>query len=166
MATAQVTTANDAHSDVLLASPVDMMRIFFAGMSVGVLSFIIFLLLKHYVFMPMLCGNEVLGNLRCQNVDNLANGFAMVLGAIGGLVALVQLRVLRPLLVVLCASVGIWNCLLLGAGLVWWQGALAMVLLFGLAYAAFAWLLQLRSFVVALILGLVLVVVLRLVLMA
>lgn len=165
MANRETTIVSENRSGILLSSVSDMVRVFITGLSIGLISFALYYLLKQYVFTPMLCNNAALGNLRCQNVDGLANGVAMIIGGIGGLVALVQMRVLRPLLVVLCASIGLWNILLLGSNLVWWQSALGILVIFGLAYAAFTWLVQLRSFIIAFIISIVLIIVMRLVLL-
>ena len=144
----------------------DVIRVALAGVVIGLVTAALYVVLDKYVFTPALCGEATAAAGRCGNKLYFASALAMILSALGGLFAMVQLRVFRPLLVVLLVTIGLWNVVLLIDGLVWWQMALAAGLLFAVAYAAFAWLVQLRNFFLALGLGAVVVVLLRLIIMS
>jgi len=157
-------TANQAPaSPQLLITPRDALRIVAAGALVGLVTIALYYLLDRYIFTPTLCGEAAAAVGRCENKAQFSGGMAMVLGALSGLLAMVQLRVFRPLLVVLLVTVGLWNVMGMIATLPWLGALLASALLFGLAYAAFAWLAQLRNFVVAVVCSVVVVLLLRLV---
>lgn len=142
----------------------DLVKIALAGLVIGLVTVALYAVFDKYVFTPALCGDALAGTGRCENKLAFASSLAMIVSALGGLFAMVQLRVFRPLLVVLLVTVGLWNVLLLMGGLVWWQMALASGLVFAVAYGAFAWLVQIRNFFLALGLGAVIVAVLRLIL--
>lgn len=143
----------------------DVVRVALSGLAVGVATYLLYLLLDKYVFTPTLCGATAAA-LKCDNKMYFASGVATVLGAFGGLFAMVQQRVYRPLLVVLLATVGLWNFVLIAATLPWWLALLLTGLIFALAYAAFAWLVQLRNFILALVITVVILVVMRLIISA
>lgn len=143
----------------------DLFKIALAGLVIGLVTVTAYVVLDKYVFTPALCGDEAVAAAgRCENKLAFASALAMILSALGGLFAMVQLRVFRPLLVVLLVLVGLWDILLLVNDLAWWQMALAAGLIFAVCYAAFSWLVQIRNFFLALGLGTVIVVLLRLIL--
>ncbi len=148
----------------LMMSRNDAVGIFVTGVVVGLVATMLYVLLDKYVFTPTLCSDAMRITGRCADKLSFASALAMILSAFGALIALVHRRVFRPLFVVLLVTVALWNILQLTAGLVWWSGALAMALVFGLGYLLFAWLVQLRNFIVALIASVCLVVVIRLML--
>lgn len=117
-------------------------------------------LLNRFVFQSVVCQGS---GIACEEAPMYAMIVAMVVGALLGLVALVQLRVYRPLLVVLGATVGLWGLFALTADMAWYWGLLIAIVLFALAYALFAWIARIRPFFVALIVTVVLVVAMRLI---
>lgn len=162
MATSKV--AEQPRPKVMMMPYGDLFKIALAGLVIGLVTVALYAVFDKYVFTPALCGEALAGTGRCENKLTFASSLAMIVSALGGLFAMVQLRVFRPLLVVLLVSVGLWNVLLLTNDLVWWQMALTSGLVFAVAYAAFAWLVQIRNFFVALGLGALIVVLLRLIL--
>jgi len=148
----------------LIMSQGDGLGIFVTGAVVGIVAVVLYVLLDKYLFTPTLCSETLRVAGRCANKLNFASALAMVLVALGALVALVHRRVFRPLLVVFAVTVALWNTLQLTASLPWWGSVLLMALVFGLAYLLFAWVVQVRDFIVALVLSVVLVVVIRLML--
>ena len=139
----------------------EMLGIVATGVGVGLIVFVAAFLLNQYVFGSILCQGEA---ANCSDAPTYSMIVAMVIGALLGLVALVQTRVYRPLLVVLGATVGLWGLFALTADMAWYWGLLILVAMFGLAYALFAWIARIRAFVVALIVTIVLVVAMRLIL--
>lgn len=163
---ASTKVAEQSHPSVRMMSRMDAVKVAASGAVIGLIIAAMYALLSTYVFTPTLCNEANTAIGRCDNVPQFANTLTMVLGAFVGLFAMVQLRVFRPLLVVLLAMIGLWGVILLVSDLVWWQMGLWLAAIFGLGYVAFAWIVQVRQFVAAVVLGAVLAIVLRLVLMS
>ncbi len=144
----------------------DVGRLVLGGVLVGLITLALYAVLDKYILTPGLCSEVGTVTGRCENKLYFANAFAMVLGAFAGLFIMVQQRVFRPLLVVILATAGLWNIIMVTTDLSWWLHALIIAVLFGITYVAFAWLVQLRNFLVALILAVILVIAMRLVLMS
>lgn len=119
--------------------------------------------LNQYVFQAIMCQGDSAG---CEQSSYYAMIVAMVIGALLGLIALVQARVYRPLLIVLAATIGLWGFSTLTAGIAWYWGLLVPVVLFALSYMLFAWIARIRSFVAALIVSVVLVVAMQYIMMS
>lgn len=143
----------------------DLIRLLIGGAVVGLATYALFLALDQYVFTPALCSSAGLEE-RCADKESFASSFALVIGAFVGLFATVRQRVYRPLLVVLFATIGLWNIPLLVADFTWWAAALLVAAVFSFSYGAFAWIVQLRNLYVAVGFGLVLVTVLRVIITA
>lgn len=150
---------------VVTMSAKELLRVAIIGLVTGLLTYAIFLLLDRYVFASTLCGSAGL-EARCADKSSYASSISLVIGAFGALFAAVQQRVYRPLLVVLLVTFGLWGVSLLIMQLPWWGATLAAGLVFALAYAAFAWVIQLRNLYLAVGLGALLLLTLRLILSA
>ncbi len=137
----------------------ELLRVLLYGVGVGVLTAGLALLLNKFVFGTVLCRPQSI--TECAQAPNYAMIVAMIVGAIAGLVMLARLRVYRPLLVVLAATIALWgmHAMLLGAA--WYWSLVIFAVLFGLAYALFAWLARVRNFVMALVITIVVIVVVR-----
>lgn len=144
----------------------EMFTISLVGVTVGLLTLAMYFMLDRYVFTPALCNDMGAGVASCESKEYYASGLAMIAGALGGLFMLVRQRAFRPLLVVLLVTVGLWNIVMYMSGMTWWMGVLAGALLFGVAYAVFVWLVQVRNFYAALGISIVVVVLMRLILMS
>lgn len=144
----------------------DSLKVLLAGVLVGLVTFALYLLLDKYLFTPTLCNDLNAGTGRCENKLFFSSSIAMIISAIVGLFFVVQQRVFRPLLVVLLVTIGLWNVLMLTVGLSTWLSALMTVIIFALAYGAFAWLVQIRNLVVALGISIALVVAMRIILIS
>lgn len=156
----------EAVTEPTLISWRELGKVIAAGIVVGLVTLALYYILDKYVFTPGLCNDLNAGTGRCENKLTFASGFAMAIGGLAGLFAMVQLRIFRPLLVVLLVVVGLWNVLLVSSGLPWLLHALLVAVIFGVAYAVFAWLVQLRSLLLSVVLSVVLVVLMRLILMS
>lgn len=145
----------------------DAVNTLIVGAVIGLAALAVYFLLDKYVFTPGLCANQMdIDPARCENKEYFASTLAMIVAGLGGLFALVQQRVFRPLLVVLLVTVGLWDVLPLIAGAEWWVSTLLSGLVFAIAYLAFAWLVQLRNFYLALGVSVLVIVVMRLILMS
>ncbi len=121
-------------------------RALMAGVGVGVVGWLLTLFFK----------NVVIANIFCRwNI-------AFVIVALASVFVLMRTNMYRPLLIVLAAVAALWG---IGAWLLpmaWWQGLIWSGVLFGLAYALFAWLAAHTVFAVSLISTIVVVVLVRL----
>lgn len=134
------------------------------GMVAGLIVAGLVYVLNKFVFTPILC-RPGLGT-DCTQAPTYSTIVAYVIAGFVGIIALARLRIYRPLLVVIAASIALWGAYALVQGMVWYWSALAIALLFGFAYGAFAWIARVRSFLMALVLTVVLVVAVRLMLNA
>ena len=144
----------------------DALAILIAGAVVGLVTLAVYFMLDKYVFTPGLCGDVSIDPARCESKEYFSSTLAMIIGGLVGLFALVRQRAFRPLLIVLLTVVGLWNVILLLSGMVWWASALLAALIFSTAYLAFAWLVQLRNFYLALGVTALVVVLMRLILIS
>ena len=140
-------------------SQAELLRVIVCGVGVGVVVSLAMMLLEKFIFGTVLCRPQSM--VDCASAPSYAMIVAMVIGAIGGLVALARMRVYRPLLVVLAATVSLWGVNALTAPFAWYWAAGIAALLFGLAYGLFAWIARIRNFVMALVVTIVVIVLVR-----
>ena len=150
---------------MLLMSWSELIRVMIIGALTGLLVAALYAMLDKYVLTPTLCSSPELA-ARCASKPYFASGVAMLIGSIGGLFALVWQRVYRPLLVVLLSAAGLWNVVLLIVNFPLWGAILSVALIFAVTYAVFAWIAQIRNFIIALVVGLVIVLLMRLIISA
>jgi hypothetical protein len=131
--------------------PQQLVQVAFLGAIAGAIAWVLTSLIYHAIMVP----------LYCSNASSVACGGS--LGGIAGLLGLVRLSVFRPLLIVLGAVITLWGLSSWVGGLPWYQELAWSIMLTGLTYTAFAWLVRPRSFVVAAIIVFVAVVVARIV---
>lgn len=138
----------------------EMIMVALAGLGVGFVVTALTHLLDRYIFGAVLCQGD--NATECANATNYAMIVAMVVAGIGGLIALVQARIYRPLLVVLASAVSLWGLHDITANMPWYWALLLTMVMFALAYALFTWMARIRMFLVSLIVIVVLVVLARL----
>ncbi|MEO5949715.1 MAG: hypothetical protein ABIP74_04895 [Candidatus Saccharimonas sp.] len=139
----------------------DIIDVLVCGAGVGLFIGILYLLLDNFVFGAVLCHSQEASD--CTQAPQYAMIVATVIGAIAGLVALARARVYRPLFVVLFATICLWIANVLVAGYAWYWTLVTLFFLYAIAYLLFAWLARLRSFVLASVVAIVVLVVVRLV---
>ncbi len=142
----------------------DVIRAIISGMGVGLVTAGAMHLLNTFIFSAVLCRPQSVSD--CAQAPTYAMIVAMVLGAIVGLVALARLRIYRPLLVVLAATIALWGLASVLSPLAWYWDIICSIVLFGLAYGLFAWLARIRNFIMSLVVTIVVVVIVRLLLVA
>lgn len=142
----------------------DFVSTLIGGIGVGLLVAIVAFLMNKFVFGAVLCRPQSMTD--CAQAPNYAMIVAMVIGAIAGVVALARLRVYRPLLIVLAATIALWGLHSLVGGLARYWALLVFGLLFGITYGLFAWISRIRSFILALVIAIVMVVIVRWVMVA
>lgn len=141
----------------------DVVSIAVVGIATGIITWSAMMLLERFVFAAVMCRDDSTAN--CADAGSYAMIVAMILGGLAALIALVQARIYRPLLVVIAATAALWgfSTQLLG-GIEWYIAVPVVAILFGLTYVLFAWIARLRSFVLSVVLIVLLVVAIRLVL--
>lgn len=142
---------------VTLMRIADVGRVMVIGAIIGLAAVALYFVLSKYVFTPILCG-QFAGGDRCDSTLQFANALALIFAGVAGLFALVRQRVFRPLLVVLLSTIALWQVIPAAVSLNGWLLAVFMAVLFALAYGLFTWIVQIRSFAVAAIISVVLVV--------
>lgn len=166
---AKKTTVQEETSDVVVSPLVmmtgrDLLRAIVCGVGIGLLVAGAMLLLHRLVFDALLCRPDNIAN--CSEAPLYSAIVAYIIGLFAGVVGLAKLGIYRPLLIVLASTISLWGIHTFLPNVAWYGVLIAGMLLFGLAYGLFTWIARIRSFVVALVVTIVLVVVLRLVMTA
>lgn len=142
----------------------EVMGVLIVGAIVGIIVSVSYFLLEKYVFGAVLCRDGA--DATCSQAPSYAMVVAMVLGAILGLLGLVQGRVYRPLLVVIASVVTMWGFDGLVEDLTWYWAGIASVLFFAFTYLLYSWVVRIRSFVLASIVTITLVTLARVIVMS
>ncbi len=128
---------------------IDVIRTMLTGAGVGLVSTGLYLLLNTFVFGAALCRAGVEG---CSNAPLYATIVTVVTAIILGVVALAKAGTYRPLLVAIAAPLALWGIYALFNSVAWYWALVIGAVLLALAYALFAWLARLRSFIISIIL--------------
>lgn len=137
------------------------LRTLVIGAIVGFLSTGVYLLLNKFIFAAALCRTGVEG---CANAPMYSTIITAVIAVIIGIVALAKYGVYRPLLIALAAPAALWTLYaMIGAGF-WLWALLIGTVFYAVAYVLFAWVGRVRSFILATILLVAIVVLVRVVL--
>lgn len=145
---------------LVVMSARDLVGTIVTGLVVGLVTLGAAIVLNRFVFSAVLCRTSTEGD--CVNAPSYAIVVAVVLGVIVGTVALARLRVYRPIIVVLASAITLWGIFGLLLGVSWYWALAISAVLHSIAYGMFAWVVRLRSFILALIITVVLVVGFRL----
>ena len=152
-------TLPDSQTQLIDMRANTIIQVVLLGIILGAITWLLTLLVDRFVITSIFCGDA--GNGICTNAQTVAGNVALVLTAIGGLLGLIRLGVYRPLLVVIAASIVLWDLAGWMNGLLWYETLAWTVLLYAVVYAAFAWLVRPRFFLAAIILVLIVVIVAR-----
>lgn len=145
------------------AAPTDIKKMLVTaliGAIVGAIAWGGGFLMSRFIIEPVFCATPDSASI-CAVRDVTAFNIAVVLASFVGLLAMVRVRVYRPLLISIAAAVTIWGLVAWLAGEPWYIRLLAAAGISALAYAFYGWVAQLRSFIVALIITSVVVIGLR-----
>lgn len=128
--------------------PRQLAQIALAGAIAGVAVWLLTMLIRQVILVPIFCGNPA--SATCVGANDIAGIFATIIAAVIGLMGLVRIGAFRPLLIVIAAAISLWGLSSWVSGL--FIGALVWsVVLYALAYTAFAWFVRIRPFVPALL---------------
>lgn len=142
----------------------DIISTFVAGLIVGLLYVAATYLLNKYVFGNVLCRAQASAD--CAQAPSYSMIVASVFSGIAGIAMLVRLRIYRPLLVVAASLISLWGIGTLLLNIPLYAALLIGAVLFGMSYAVFTWFIRIRSFILALVAVVILIVVLRLIIQA
>lgn len=131
------------------------------GALVGAVGWLINIFLQRYFIDPVFCASPDTASA-CANGATIAWVLAHVLVIGASVVAMVSAAVYRPLLVALAAFATVWGMGGWLADLSWWSATLWQMLIFALAYGAYAWIARTVNFWVATLITVVVVVLCRL----
>jgi len=134
-------------------------NVIITGLVTGLVVGGLYFLLNQFVFGAVLCRPQSTGD--CSQAPHYAMIVALIIGTIGGVANLARVRVYRPLLVGLAVAIAFWGVHTVIAGFAWYWALVALMVLFALAYAAFAWVARTRNFILAVVVTVVLVVIAR-----
>ena len=137
----------------------ELLTVFLAGVLAGALIAAAYYLLDNFVFSAVMCREGAAAN--CGDAPGYAMTVSMIIGGLAGLIVLAQIRIYRPLLIVLATAISLWGFHKLLGDMQWYWGLLLIAVFFGLTYMLFAWIVRLRSFVAAVVLAVVLIVLIR-----
>lgn len=140
-------------------SPQSLLQVALLGAGLGVLYWLLTLLVRQIVFVPLFCGDPT--NTMCVGATGSAGVVALLLASIVGLLGLVRLAIYRPLLIALAAAVSLWGLSGWTANMFWLEALASSVVLFALCYVIFTWLVRPRSFALAGVLVVVMVILAR-----
>lgn len=145
---AKVVEASDPHAAWTTMNMRMVLNVFLYGALVGAITFILYLLLNKLVFEPILC-RDTIALAHCGSKDEFSSGVAIVLASLLGLFLLVRERVYRPILAIIGVCVSLWSILGLVALLPVVLAGFVTVILFGICYVLFSWLVQPTSLLIS-----------------
>ena len=130
------------------------------GAAIGVVFWVISVLFARYVVEPLVC-RQVIDAAMCTNATPIAGMITTVLVAVAGIVAMVRMGIARPIIVAVAAAALLWDLSTWTQGLFWLEAIAWSVILYGLAFALFAWITRYASLLVTVILSVLIVLVIR-----
>lgn len=142
----------------------EFLNVALTGLGVGIVVTLLYFLLNTFVFGAVLCRPQSTGD--CSQAPNYAMIVSIIIATIGGVANLARIRIYRPLMVGIASAVALWGVHAITGGLAWYWMLLLVGVLCALAYAAFTWVARIRSFILALVVTVVLVVLARWILVA
>ena len=123
-------------------------KILVVGAVLGAVICVISYVLWRFVLSDIVC---TAGQSICVEANSYAGNIALVLGAIIGVISLVKIGVYRPVIISLGATICLWGIggWLFGRSTIIF--AIAIIILYTLSYALFAWISRIRKAPVMLI---------------
>lgn len=148
--------SSDSSPSLIDLNQQSIVQVALLGAGLGLLSWLLTLLIRQIVFVPLFCGDPANG--ACVDATGGAGVVALIITGVVGLLGLVRLAIYRPLVVAIATAVSLWSLGSWITDMFWLEAAAWSVILYALCYVLFTWLVRPRSFVLAV--GLVVAVVL------
>lgn len=147
------------------AAPTDLKKVLFTaliGAIVGAVAWGGGFLISRFIIEPVFCATPDSAAI-CQIRDTTSFNVALVVATFAGLLIMIRARVYRPLLIAIAAAISVWGLVSFVAQDIWVVRLLSIVLITSLAYAFYGLVAQLRSFIAAMIIAVLVVVGLRII---
>lgn len=125
------------------------MQIALAGAAAGFVLWLMTMLVKQVILVPLFCGDA--NAAMCLGAPGAASSIATILAGVVGLMGLVRVGAYRPLLIVIAALISLWGLGAWTSAMPWYTALAWAIIMYGLAYVAFAWFARIRPFVPALV---------------
>jgi hypothetical protein len=139
----------------------DFFIVFLIGFITGSIIWTLERILSVYIFIPLFCSG---GN--CAVATQTAYEVATLSTAALGLAMLIRYRLPRPLLIVIAVTIALWGLSQLpffSTGIV---SVISMMVLYGLSYSLFMWIMRIRNSYIVAFLSVGIVIVTRLILLS
>lgn len=136
-------------------------RVVALGAIIGLVVWVLTSLIARYIIEPLACGQTMNGDI-CLAATPLAGNIATVLVAPLAIVAMVRLRMVRPIITVLATAALLWPLAAWAEGLYWLEAIAWFIGLYALSYGLFAWIVRSTVLWVAFVLSLAAVLLIRL----
>jgi hypothetical protein len=136
-----------------------LIQIALLGVGLGAAYWLLTQIIRQVILVPLLCGDP--STSACLGASDTSGAIATVVVAIVGVLGLVRLSVYRPLIIVVAAAISLWGLSSWVAGLQWFEGLAAAVILYAVSYVTFSWLVRPRAFAPAMIIVAVVVILAR-----
>lgn len=133
----------------------EVIRVIALGLLAGLAVPLLSMLVANYVIDPIFCRTGANTFNICANGGIVANHVAAIIVAVVSFLILTQWAVYRALLLVIAVTIAMWGLKKYADPLTsgpWSEYYLFFMLLHGLAYAFFYWVLRMRNFIASLIL--------------
>lgn len=155
----ETSASSNRWGELIELQPQQLIQIALLGAVAGAATWLLGLFVRQVIFVPLFCGDPTNG--LCVGAPELSSNIATLFAAVIALLGLVRFSVYRPLLIVIAAAISLWGLGTWTAGLPWFESIAWAVLLYAFAYVLFAWLVRPRSFVFALVIVAVVVILAR-----
>lgn len=160
LATPTEPVATPTPSRLIDMSLLKLLRVAFIGFVAGLISAGGAIALNQFVFSAVLCRPGMGG---CDQAPVYAVIVSIIVSSIVGVILLAQMRIYRPLLIVIATGFALWSTLGWFLTMPWYLSLITGGVLFAISYSLFSWILRFRSLILAGILLVALTVLLRLV---
>ena len=137
------------------SSRTEVIKVVVLGLIVGLLLPLLSMLIANYIIQPVFCATGANTFNICASGGIVANHVAAIMLAIAAFVVLMQWGVYRALLLVVAVTIAMWGLKKYADPLTtahWLEHYSFFMLLHGLAFFLFYWLLRVRNFALSLIL--------------
>lgn len=139
------------------------LRVIITGAAVGLLFWIITTLLTRYVIEPLTC-RELANAAQCLGSNTLAGNVAAILTALAAILIMVRLNVIQPVIIAIGSAAILWDLSTWTGGLFWAEAIGWSILLYALSYALFSWLTRYTRMIPAIIGGIIVILLIRILL--
>jgi len=130
------------------------------GAGLGLIFWLLTLLIGRYIVEPLTC-RTIVDATMCTDATPLAGKIATILIAVAGVIAMVRLRIARPIIISVATAALLWNLAGWTQGLFWLEAIVWSVLLYALCFALFAWITRHATLWVTIVISLLIVLIIR-----